>query len=424
MRTLEHGLCTSSSPVMTEALTRFPPTRTAALERLNRFLPHAGRDYAARRNYDLGRDGHSGVSTLSPYIRARLLTEAEVLDATLARHSASAAEKFIQEVCWRTYWKGWLEMRPAVWGQYKTSLKGALDNVQTQSGLRDRWEQACKGETDIDCFNAWARELVETGYMHNHARMWFASIWIFTLQLPWELGADFFLRHLLDGDPASNTLSWRWVAGIQTPGKTYLARTSNISKYTKGRFAPKWQLVRDAPALSAPPKPDVMPLPDADLPIPSSRTGLILHDDDLSPGFILDAGIEPLATAVITTRAGMTPLTLAAHVTDFAEAAARDTVERFGDRLGTVSQVAPNTDALTAWAEAAGIDQVITPYAPVGPTADVLARFSSADGTPPLRRIRRSYDSAAWPHATHGFFRFKDKIPRLFGELRGLRAAE
>ena len=50
--------------------------------------------------------------------------------------------------------------------------------------------------------------------MHNHVRMWFASIWIFTLNLPWQLGADFFMQHLLDGDPASNTLSWRWVAGI------------------------------------------------------------------------------------------------------------------------------------------------------------------------------------------------------------------
>ncbi len=76
-----------------------------------------------------------------------------------------------------------------------------------------------------------------TGYLHNHARMWFASIWIFTLRLPWELGADFFLRHLLDGDPASNTLSWRWVGGMQTMGKTYLARADNIATL-HGRAVP------------------------------------------------------------------------------------------------------------------------------------------------------------------------------------------
>ena len=72
--------------------------------------------------------------------------------------------------------------------------------------------------------------------MHNHARMWFASIWIFTLKLPWQLGAEFFLKHLYDGDAASNTLGWRWVAGIQTQGKNYLASEWNIKKFTNNRF--------------------------------------------------------------------------------------------------------------------------------------------------------------------------------------------
>ena len=66
--------------------------------------------------------------------------------------------------------------------------------------------------------------------------MWFASIWIFTLNLPWELGARFFMKYLFDGDAASNTLSWRWVAGIQTQGKNYLARESNIRKFTNQRY--------------------------------------------------------------------------------------------------------------------------------------------------------------------------------------------
>ena len=95
------------------------------------------------------------------------------------------------------------------------------------------------GATAIEPFNDWVRELKETGYLHNHARMWFASIWIHTLELPWYLGADFFLKHLLDGDEAVNTLSWRWVAGLHTKGKTYLARASNIEKYTNGRYSLK-----------------------------------------------------------------------------------------------------------------------------------------------------------------------------------------
>ena len=127
-------------------------------------------------------------------------------------------------------------MRPSVWSEYQSDLKRLEDQIMTQSGLRRSWEMACEGNTEIDCFDFWAKELKETGYLHNHSRMWFASIWIFTLNLPWQLGADFFLRHLLDGDPASNTLSWKWVAGLQTHGKTYLARRDNICKFTNNRF--------------------------------------------------------------------------------------------------------------------------------------------------------------------------------------------
>ncbi|WP_299628498.1 FAD-binding domain-containing protein [uncultured Tateyamaria sp.] len=408
---------------MQDALTRFPPTRRAALERLSAFVPHAGRDYAARRNYDLGRDGHVGVSTLSPYLRARLMTEAEVVEAVLGRHSPQAAEKFIQEVFWRTYWKGWLELRPAVWIQYKSALKGQMNAVQTQSGLRDRWTAACTGQTEIECFNAWANELVETGYLHNHARMWFASIWIFTLRLPWELGADFFLRHLLDGDPASNTLGWRWVAGIQTPGKTYLARTSNISKYTEGRYAPKWQLAGEAAAIPGPPVPERSALPESDTFEVTKRTGLLLHDDDLSPGYILDTGLAPRASAIVTTRKNLSPLAITPHVDAFATAAADDAAGRYGERLGEMSHLTASVSAIVDWAAQNDLQQIVTPYAPVGPNADLIARLRRAEGAPPVKAVRRAYDSAAWPHATHGFFRFKDKIPSLIGQMRGLSPA-
>jgi hypothetical protein len=78
--------------------------------------------------------------------------------------------------------------------------------------------------------------------------MWFASIWIFTLKLPWQLGAEFFMKYLFDGDPASNTLGWRWVAGIQTIGKHYLASSSNINKYTNNKYL-TIQLNNDADAI-------------------------------------------------------------------------------------------------------------------------------------------------------------------------------
>jgi hypothetical protein len=88
-----------------------------------------------------------------------------------------------------------------------------------------------EGKSGCAPMDAFARELVGTGYMHNHARMWWASFWTHRAGLPWREGARFFLDHLLDADAASNTLSWRWVAGLQTAGKTYLVRRSNLETY-------------------------------------------------------------------------------------------------------------------------------------------------------------------------------------------------
>jgi deoxyribodipyrimidine photo-lyase len=224
------------------------PTRRAALHRLAQFAPQAGESYAAGRNTDPGPNRPGAVSRLSPALRYRLITEQDVIARVLSRHSQAAAEKFIDEVCWRTYWKGWLEMRPEVWRRFVAERDAAREANAGSAALA----AAEQGQTGIDAFDAWARELVTTGYLHNHARMWFASIWIFTLRLPWTLGADFFLRHLLDADAASNTLSWRWIAGLQTTGKTYLARADNISRYTEGRFAPIG-LALEATALTEPP---------------------------------------------------------------------------------------------------------------------------------------------------------------------------
>ena len=99
-------------------MTTFPSSRHDALCRLSNFIPKAGRNYAKFRNYDRGAGAHHDVSCLSPYIRRRIVSEKEVLKATLSHHSLSGAQKFVQEIFWRTYWKGWLEMRPTVWTLY------------------------------------------------------------------------------------------------------------------------------------------------------------------------------------------------------------------------------------------------------------------------------------------------------------------
>ena len=170
----------------------FTPNRVAGLARLKTFAGRAGVLYDRCRNYDLGAEQRANVSALSPWIRHRLITELEVLEVILEQHSFQTAERFVHEVFWRTYFKGWLEQHPGVWSSYQVGLRRQIKSVEKDRRLAANYTRAMVGETGIDCFDAWADELVRTGYLHNHARMWFASIWIFTLQLPWELGADFF----------------------------------------------------------------------------------------------------------------------------------------------------------------------------------------------------------------------------------------
>ena len=210
----------------------FEASRAKAVDKLNNFVENNLIDYSKLRNFDFGPSNRSNISCLSPYIAHGVINELEVIDKSLKKFSFAKNEKFIQEVLWRTYWKGWLELRPNVWSDYLIEL----DNLRNQFKNNQNYLDAIEGKTDIDCFNQWVVELKENNYLHNHTRMWFASIWIFTLELPWQLGAEFFMQHLYDGDAASNTLGWRWVAGVQTQGKHYLASEWNIKKFTNNRF--------------------------------------------------------------------------------------------------------------------------------------------------------------------------------------------
>ena len=210
----------------------FEASRAKALDQLNNFVDNHLAEYSKLRNFDFGPEKRSNISCLSPYITHGVINEKEVIQKALSKFSFSKNEKFIQEVLWRTYWKGWLELRPNVWTDYLVELK----QIRNEFKNNQDYLSAIEGKTNIDCFNRWVTELKENNYLHNHTRMWFASIWIFTLELPWQLGAEFFMKHLFDGDAASNTLGWRWVAGIQTQGKHYLASEWNIKKFTNNRF--------------------------------------------------------------------------------------------------------------------------------------------------------------------------------------------
>jgi hypothetical protein len=395
------------------------PTRVAGLEALDEFLPRAGSAYARDRNQDLGVSRRT-VSELSPYLRHRLVTEREVVGAVLERHTLGAAEKFVQEVFWRTYWKGWLEQNPEVWRRYRRDVDRAVD-----AGVPAGYEEAVAGRTGIDAMDAWVRELVDTGYLHNHTRMWFASIWIFTLGLPWQLGADFFYRHLLDGDAASNTLSWRWVAGLQTAGKTYLATASNISRFTDGRFSPAG-LATTARALDEEPLPPRTLVEAADVVgSPGGRVGLLLHEEDLEPESLLAErpGLVARlsATAVVADPGSRSPQGASAAVVAFTTGAVDDAATRTPDAGGrparTLSDALPAT--AVEWARSEGLDTVVTPYAPVGPVQERLETLRAALSVEGMElvTVRRRWDGEAWPSASRGFFPFRGRIPELVRRL-------
>ncbi len=383
-------------------LVNFQPTRAAGLSRLSHFVASAGRHYQNNRNADLGPDDRSNVSALSPYIRHRLVTEEEVLRAVLAKHSYAAAEKFIQEVFWRSYFKGYLESRPFVWQNYRA----ALANLKLQGGLLKAYDAAISGHSGIECFDAWVAELIQTGYLHNHARMWFASIWIFTLRLPWELGADFMIRHLLDGDPASNTLSWRWVAGLHTKGKIYLARADNIETYTQGRFSPTG-LAREAIAFEEPALPPAQKISQMPESYSGGKVGLLLTEEDLhSESWRVDA-VQVVAVA------GASQVMASERVTQFKTGAMTDGVRRASDKFGVPGEVLHGLEAehILTWAKAQNLKTIVTAYAPVGPVAEMLALLKSSDIK--IVQLRRPFDTAAWPHCSKGFFAVKEKIPEL-----------
>ncbi len=406
--------------------TTFEPSRAEGKRRLDDFVPRAGSAYARTRNHDLGPGNRANVSVLSPYVRHRLVSEAEVCRLVLSAHAFSTAEKYVQEVCWRTYWKGWLERHPSVWPAYLRQVDDARATLDRDRNLRAGYERAIAGQTEIPCFNAWARELFETGYLHNHARMWFASIWIFTLRLPWALGADFFLHNLLDGDAASNTLGWRWVAGLQTKGKTYLARADNIATYTDGRFHPEpAQLASRADALEEHAEHPLEEMPHCPAPPPDAAVALLVHEDDLLAGQGLRAlADDPVAVGVL----GPDGLDrdLADHVMAFKRGACEDAALRLAGDFGVdVAHIAPGDTAqataraLVAWARDAGADTIVMSYAPVGPVADRLdaaGRLLERDG-PALYPLLRDWDAGFWPHATKGFFKLKEQIPAVLGDL-------
>ncbi len=389
-----------------------PTTRAEALARLEAFLPLAP-DYGATRNHV--EPGHGNVSRLSPATRTRVLLEHEILAAARARHEPAAIEKFEQEVLWRLYWKGWLEQRPAVWTRYREALK--------THRWSDRALEAAAGESGIAVLDHFTRELLTTGYLHNHARMWWASWWIHGEGLPWQLGAHFFLQHLRDGDAASNTLSWRWVAGLHTRGKAYLVRRSNLERYV----APDWLAehstglerlenvsIREFP-WEDPPAPVRLEPSD---PLPGPRTGIWIHDEDLSVERSPLADLAPVALLATSAEGIREREEYAPDKRTFLRAALTDGAARAAAHFGIpcdVRRIGDLTESLAAWAAAERLDTVIALRPFTGPLSEEIPGIAAALGHRGVRLnlVRRPEDVALMNRATGGFFGFWEKVRNL-----------
>jgi deoxyribodipyrimidine photo-lyase len=195
--------------------------RAAAEARLAALDPIS---YAHSRNLVSG-----AVSRLSPWIRHGVLSLSEVRDAALERATPEAAEKFVSELGWRDYWR---RVQAAVGESIGVDLEPPAA-IPRATGLDRIPADVLAGRTGLACIDDFIRRLHATGWLHNHERMWLASWLVHVRGVHWRAGADWFLQHLIDGDPASNHLSWQWVAGTFS-AKPYIFNRENLERYTDG----------------------------------------------------------------------------------------------------------------------------------------------------------------------------------------------
>jgi deoxyribodipyrimidine photo-lyase len=376
----------------------FEASRAEALNQLNNFIDIGLAEYSKLRNFDLGPEKRSNISCLSPYITHGIINEKEVIKKALSKFSFSKNEKFIQEVLWRTYWKGWLELRPNVWTDYLVELNQIKNEFQNNKN----YLSAIEGKTDIECFNVWVNELKENNYLHNHTRMWFASIWIFTLELPWQLGAEFFIQHLYDGDAASNTLGWRWVAGIQTQGKHYLASEWNIKKFTNNRFQ-NIKLNENAPPKISEKSYQIIKQ-DFTNPQNVEEKNLLIFENNLSFEITEFKEKKFKKIYLVFNKNENRSIKLSEKLMKFKSLLIEDQAQRLKNQ-SIDCQVIDISEVIN-------IKNCCGLYPTVGENLDYL-NSNNID----VDFLYRSLDQLAWQYCNKGFFNFKNYIPKIVSTL-------
>ena len=374
----------------------FKPSRTFALEKLDNFIDKNLIDYSKLRNFDYGPENRTNVSGLSPYVSHGIINEIEIINKSLKKYSFVKNEKFIQEILWRVYWKGWLELRPNVWLDYLNDLKKIKENFKNNQN----YLIAIDGKTNIECFNYWVNELKENNYLHNHTRMWFASIWIFTLKLPWQLGAEFFLQHLYDGDAASNTLGWRWVAGIQTKGKNYLASEWNIKKFTNNRFQ-NIKLNENAAPILSEKNYSINNKDFVNVEILENQS-LLIFENNLSFETTDFQDIKFKKILLIDHKNNYRTINLSESVANFKSSLLEDQKKRLEEKsidceiinINEIKNITENIYAI---------------YPSIGENLD----FINLNGLKNIQFLYRKLDQFSWQYCNKGFFNFKNYIPKI-----------
>ncbi len=372
----------------------FEASRAKALNQLNNFVENNLGEYSKLRNFDFGPKKRSNISCLSPYITHGIINEKEVIQKALNKFSFSKNEKFIQEVLWRTYWKGWLELRPNVWADYLIELNQIKNEFQNNQN----YLSAIEGKTNIDCFNEWVNELKENNYLHNHSRMWFASIWIFTLELPWQLGAEFFMQNLYDGDAASNTLGWRWVAGVQTQGKHYLASEWNIKKFTNNRFE-NIKLNENAPPKISEKSYQIIKQ-DFNNPQKIENKNLLIFENNLSFEITDFKDNNFKNIYLVSNKNENRSIKLSEKLVKFKSQLIEDQRQRLKDQ--SIDCQVVNISELTKIENCYGL------YPTVGENLDFLNSNNLK-----INFLYRNLDQLAWQYCNKGFFNFKNYIPKI-----------
>lgn len=406
----------------------YTATRAHGLEALALLAASGGADYVRHRSFDLGSEDRGPVA--APYLRHRLVIGEEAVEAVQANFAAEPKAVFLEDVCAKTYASGWLACRPGLLRRYVSDLLSIDVETDSQPVLRRHLESAWDGCTGIACFDIWAKE-VASGYLHSGSQRAFASIWVFTLKLPWQSGAQFFIRHLLEADLANVLLLWREVAGLED-APAFCVTADDIAQLTVQRFRHTTGL--ETFAMQIVPEPPVamtLTCP-VSIAVDSGPAVLLVTCDDLHPESWPIEAVDVKGVLLVE------PSDLYGWYSDQVlsfklaglDDAARRAAAHFNCQIARLPRDKGASEGgwnrqedrdVRVWFEALDAPQLIAMVPGAGPSQDDIAmacqHLSHAHNPPQLRLIRRPWDQAFEAASRDGRAAFVDGISDVLTQL-------